>query len=458
MAIDTTSSTSRQCRWCGSAYRPSYFDGQYNCPACGRALEVKLVETPRLRPPRYIYAVAGLLIFAGFGAFALRTAQRMPVSGTVSASVQLPDVTPPFIPSEEFRQAVAKKANLLEQDLVHSPDDRFLLGSLAETYLYRALAEYQVAENPAQGKRYLRRASEYVEQLHGAEPFASFRLREALRQFPNLRFSSFGWPSVTASLWRFEAGKATLFAAPPPGGVPFIRRRRDVTGLPPVYNGAVGSTSGGPGSFAPPPPAPAPLLPAYPGVSSPPVVGRDPVGFPRPLQGPGLPRLVEPGVASPGEEGQLAQLRQLFAKHPDDLVIADRLVDELLRRSAAYQPAAPQNDAQLQARKQIDEAARICERVAATAPLRVQRAAFYASAADARRRLEQWEEQYALLRQAAEYAPFAPAVWHDLKSAALRIGKLDESLTASKKEALWRFPGVEPVDNPPRSTARVPNG
>jgi hypothetical protein len=146
------------------------------------------------------------------------------------------------------------------------------------------------------------------------------------------------------------------------------------------------------------------------------------------------------------EERRLQELRQELADQPDDVSRADRLAGELFRTSAAYQPAIGQRETQRASRQRIEEAAAVCLRAAQKARLRVHRAAFYAAAADARRRLEQWDQQYELLVHAAENAPFAPTVWHDLKTAALRLGKLDESITANKNEERWRFPAIEPID------------
>lgn len=148
----------------------------------------------------------------------------------------------------------------------------------------------------------------------------------------------------------------------------------------------------------------------------------------------------------PDEELRLAELRQQVAAQPDDLLRADQLAGELLRASAAYQPAIGQSETQRKSRQRIEEAAEVCVRAASKARLRVQRAAFYSAAADARRRLEQWEAQYELLGRTAENAPFAPAVWHDLKTAALRLGKLDESIAANKNEVRWQFPAIESAD------------
>lgn len=455
MALQLSPPSSPRCPWCGSAYRSSYFDRDCSCPACGQSLAVGTAKPRDARLARYVYAAAGLLLFVGIAGFGLKSLPRQPIAGSMPAFTPLSDAVPPFIPTAEFQNAAAEKARLLEQDLARAPDDPFLLATTGETYLYRALADLQVSKDGAAARKSLRHASHYVDQLQKYVPFASFRLRDTIRRFPNLRFSTMGAPSITMSLWRLQAGRTTLFSVPPTGGIPFIRRRRDVTGLPPADPALQGSAASGPGPFPGPPgngpsgmphfpgaapgAAPAPVFPAYPGGNAPMLNLPEASSRPFPLGSTGSPE-----AAVPDEAERLTQLRQQLTRQPDDPYVIDRLASELLRQSAVYQPAAASSEIQRQARARIDEAARIYTRAGGTARLRLHRAAFYSAAADCRRRLEQWEDQDALLKQAAKEAPYAVGVWHDLKTSALRLGKLDESLAAGKNEARWRFPGIEP--------------
>jgi len=459
MAAETTTSPALQCNWCGSVYRRSYFDRQCSCPACGRNLQSGLGNAPSRRSARYVLPAVVLIGAVGLSGFVLKSIRRPALRVTPSEATQPVDAPPPFIPTARFVEAIAMKAQLLEQDLALSPDEPFLIGSLAETYLYRAMAEYQLQESRTKAQPWLRRSKAYVERLHRREPFASYRLRDVVQHFPNVRFNSLGWPSITTSLWRLQAGRLSLFAAPAPGGVPFIRRRRDVTGLPPTGDIPMGGPGNGPGPFPGPPssggpgaplfgdrpPSPAPIPSGYPGSWALRMPGNGPYSNAPVIGGPGTPRVVEPGVEDPETELRLAALRRHHAEQPADLIRADRLASELLRASANFQPALAQSETQTRSRQRIEEAAEIYTDAAQSARLHVHRAAFYASAADARRRLEQWEQQYELLQRAAENAPFAPAVWHELKTAALRLGKLDESMAASKNQERWQFPGIEKV-------------
>jgi hypothetical protein len=461
MAIEPSPFPYPRCAWCGGAYRPSAFDREHCCPVCGHSLSGGTAGAKEWRPARYVPAAATFLVLAGIITFTLRSLPRQPIGGALPTLAPSPDLTPAFAPSEEFRSTLAERAGLLEQDLAQAPDDHFLLAALGETYLYRAVVELQVGRNPRAAQRLLRRATGYLNRLRG-EPFATYRLRETVRRFPRLRFSTTGWPSVTASLWNLQAGKNSLFSAPAPGGVPYIRRRRDVTGLPAGNAGSGWAISSGGPSGGPPLNGPGyvPLFPgAAPGASPAPVFPGYPRGgapmwnAPDTAPGPSTPdRPIPPGgsasaPAGPDNVAHLTRLRQQLAGQPTDPYAVDQLAAELLRQSAFYQPAAASSASQRQARTQIEEAAKLYTRAAGIARLRLHRAAFYAAAADARRRLEQWEEQYALLEKAAEAAPFATGVWHDLKTAALRLGKLDESLAAGKSEARWRLPGIEVVES-----------
>lgn len=411
-------------------------------------------------------AVLGLV---GFG---IKSLPRQALGSNGAITGPLMDAPPRFEPSEKFRDSLVQKAKILEEDLSRAPNDAFLIASLAETTLYLALTEYQLNGGMEAAQPWLRRSQKYVNRLQSREKFAYHRLDDVLRHFPRIRFSPLAWPSVTASLWRLQAGRTTLFAPTVTGGVTFIRRRRDVTGLPPsgeiAGGGAFGGTAGPPpgspppgsppsappvgSAFGDPPPRPAPHLPGYPGapgVLSPMMPGYGPGG------GPPLQRILTPPPgailpsASPDDAQRLRQLRQLWAERPRDLHRADQLAGELLRQSAGYQSAAAMNAMQAKAKQQVAEAAEVYERIAPHAPLRVQRAAFYAAAADARRRLEDWDEQYRLLHQAIDNVPFAPAVWQDLKTSALRLGKSQESLAATHNESNWRFPSIEATDERP---------
>jgi len=464
MAAEITTARALQCGGCGNPYRRSYFDRECSCPVCGRNLQTGSSGVTSRWSARYLATTASLLAVVVLSGVALKALQRRSRNVVAAATAPLADLPPPFTPTADFRDALATKAKLLEQDLALAPEDPFLIASLSETYLYRALAEYQLEGSIAKARPWLRRSEQCVNRLHDRAPFASFRLREVLQHFPNVRFNSLGWPSVTASLWRLQVGRSTLFTAPSLNGVPYVRRRRDVTGLPPPADIAPNSPATGPGPYPGPPlyggptgggggsffgdrpAAPAPLPPGYPGSLSLRIPGNGSSG---PGGGPGGPGMVgraEESSNLPDEELRLAELRQQVAAQPDDLFRADQLAGELLRASAAYQPAIGQSETQRKSRQRIEEAAEVCVRAASKARLRVQRAAFYSAAADARRRLEQWEAQYELLGRTAENAPFAPAVWHDLKTAALRLGKLDESIAANKNEVRWQFPAIESAD------------
>jgi tetratricopeptide (TPR) repeat protein len=152
------------------------------------------------------------------------------------------------------------------------------------------------------------------------------------------------------------------------------------------------------------------------------------------------------GMLQPPQVLDLAilDLRRRRQRRPDYLQLANDLGRRLEER-ADVERGRHLRDRALgiaSARPYLQEARDLYLQAAEGTPLRIYQATFYASAAGVHQKLDEWEEEYRLLRRALELAPHSVSLWRQLQVVSLRTGRLHESRVARQQVIEWTVPAL----------------